>query len=201
MARTTPRPPHCHPDLEPMLRHCPCCGETLGAAYHNYRTITTLDTVVRLTLQIWCCLTHACPHFQKPYRPEAKGRLALSKHEFGLDVLTFVGNQRYTHHRSLPAIHQALVARGVVVASHTVRNLTERYDALVVLSLQDPARLQRLIQPQGRVILARNGLQPDVGHEVLWGLRDGMPGQVLLTRSLLWAPQDDLAELLEDWRR
>jgi hypothetical protein len=72
----------------------------------------------------------------------------------------------------------------------------ERYDELVALSLQDTARLRRITQPQGRVILALDGLQPDVGQEVLWVLRDCLSGTVLLARSLLSATHHDLAALL-----
>ena len=146
---------------------------------------------MRLTLQIRRCLNLTCPQVRKPYRPEAEGRLALPKHEFGLDVLTFIGTQRYTYHSSVPTIHQALVARGLAVAPRTVTNLLERYDELVALSLQDTARLRRLTQPQGRVILALDGLQPDVGQEVLWVLRDCLSGEVLLARSFLSAPHAD----------
>ena len=53
----------------------------------------------------------------------------------------------------------------------------------MALSLHDTTRLQRLTQARGRVIFARDGLQPDVGHAVLWGLRDGLSGEVLLARS------------------
>jgi len=74
----------------------------------------------------------------------------------------------------------------------------ERYDELVALSLQDPARLRRLTQPQGRVILALDGLQPDVGQEVLWVLRDCLSGEVLLARSLLSATHTDLAVLIRE---
>ena len=157
------------------------------AAYHNYRTITTLEDVLHLTLQIRRCLNRTCPQFRRPYRPEAEGRLALPKHEFGLDVIAWVGTLRYAQHRSLPAIHQHLLHRGVVVAPRTVTNLLECYDALLALSLTDTARLQRITQAQGRVILALDGLQPDVGHEVLWVLQDCLSGEVLLARSLLSA--------------
>src|SRR5437764_13423967 len=109
MARLTPRPvPTEMQTLKPLLRYCPTCGETLWAAYHNYRTITTLEAVLGLTLQIRRCLNQACPHVHHPHRPEQEGRLALPKHEFGLDVIAFVGQQRYGHHRSVPDIHQAL---------------------------------------------------------------------------------------------
>ena len=57
MARTTPRPaPTDTQLLQPLQRYCPTCGETMWAAYHNYRTITTLEAVLALTLQIRRCL-------------------------------------------------------------------------------------------------------------------------------------------------
>jgi len=202
MARTTPRPtPTATHTLQPLGRHCPLCGEPLWAAYHNYRTITTLDDVVHLTLQIRRCLNRACAQFRRPYRPEAEGRLALPKHEFGLDVIACVGTLRYAQHRSLPEIHEHLRQRGVAIAPRTVMHLLERYDELLTLSLTDTARLQRITQAQGRVILALDGLQPDVGHEVLWVLRDCLSGAVLLARSLLSATQPDLAVLLRTVRQ
>jgi hypothetical protein len=194
MARTTARPPPTVTrTLQPLGRHCPVCGDTMWAAYHNYRTITTLEDVVHLTLQIRRCLNRACPQFRRPYRPETEGRLALPRHEFGLDVIAWVGTLRYAQHRSLPEIHQHLRQRGVAVAPRTVTHLLERYDELLTLSLTDTARLQRMTQAQGRVILALDGLQPDVGHEVLWVLRDCLSGEVLLARSLLSATHADLA--------
>src|SRR5499425_3673462 len=197
MARLTPRPvPTATQTLQPLQRSCPTCGETMWAAYHNYRTITTLEAVLALTLQIRRCLNRGCPHFRQPYRPELEGRLALPKHEFGLDVIAIIGQWRYADHRSIPEIHQALRARRVALAPRTVTYLLERYDELVALSLQDPTRLRRITQARGRVLLALDGLQPDVGHEVLWVLRDCLSGAVLLARSLLSATQPDLAVLL-----
>ena len=173
----------------------------MWAAYHNYRTITTLEDIVHLTLQIRRCLNRPCPQFHRPYRPEEEGRLALPKHEFGLEVIAYVGTLRYAQHRRLPEIHEHVRSRGVAIAPRTVMPLLERYDALLTLSLTDPARLQRITQAQGRIILALDGLQPDVGHEVLWVLRDCLSGEVLLARSLLSATQPDLAVLLRTVRQ
>jgi len=165
-------------------------------AYHNYRTLTTLEAVVRLTLHIRRCLNPQCARFRKPYRPEQEGRLALPKHEFGLDVIAHIGTLRYTHHRSVTEIHHSLRERQFVIAPRTVTYLLERYDELLSLTLSDPHRLQRITHSQGRVILALDGLQPDVGHEVLWVLRDCLSGEVLLAKSLLSATQHDVATLL-----
>jgi len=47
------------------------------------------------------------------------------------------------------------------------------------------------------VILAIDGLQPDMGHEVLWVIRECQSGELLLARTLLSARHQDLAELLK----
>jgi hypothetical protein len=85
----------------------------------------------------------------------------------------------------VPEIHAALVARGVAICERSVTNLVDRYDELLATALGDSARLRKELAAQGRVVLALDGLQPDVGHEVLWVLRDCLSSQVLLARSLL----------------
>jgi hypothetical protein len=113
-------------------------------------------------------------------------------------VIALVGSLRYTAHRSVPEIHQALCDRGVPIAERTVTHLLHRYEELVALSLSDQHRLRERFKEQGEVILAIDGLQPDVGHEVLWVLRDCLSGEVLLARSLLSACEADLASLLRE---
>jgi hypothetical protein len=168
----------------------------MWADYQNHRTVTTLKQVLRLRLNIRRCPHPDCPRYHKPYRPEAEGAIALPEHEFGLDVIALVGALRYGQHRSVPEIHQDLAGRGVSVCQRTVTNLLDRYDELLAMSLQDNARLRKLTGAQGRVILALDGLQPDVGHEVLWVLRDCLSGEVLLARSLLSATGTDLSGLI-----
>jgi hypothetical protein len=177
MARTRTRPrPTCAQTLRPVTTHCPACQHRLWACYDNFRTVTTLDSVLRLTLHIRRCPNPACERFLRPFRPESEAHFALPHHEFGLDVLALVGRLRHAEHRSVPEIHRELTQRGVVVAPRTVTNLLDRYDELRALATADPKRLGPLLQQQGRVVLALDGLQPDVGHEVLWVLRDCLSG-------------------------
>jgi len=197
MARKAARPaPRLTEHLTPLTQDCPACGHRLWADYRNRRTVATLDGLVRLTLDIRRCHRPGCPRHLQPYRPEAEGHYALPQHEFGLDVVALVGTLRYAEHRSVPEIHQHLTARGLAIAERTVTNLLDRYDELLAVTLTDDRRLSRLLAEQGRVILAIDGLQPDVGHEVLWVLRDCLSGEVLLARSLLSGRQRDLAELI-----
>jgi hypothetical protein len=186
--------------LECAQTTCPHCGGPTYLQYRNQRTVVTLEGCVRLLLKVRRCETPACPHFHKPYRPEAEGRFALPQHEFGLDVIAQIGTWRYRDHRSVPDMHALLRSLDLPISERSVTNLLNRYDELVTLSTLDVARLKRLTTPAGRVILAIDGLQPDVGHEVLWVVRDCLSGQILVVRSLLSSCQDDLASLLEQVR-
>jgi hypothetical protein len=146
------------------------------------------------------CQNPDCPRYHKPYRPEAEGRFALPQHEFGLDVIAQIGTWRYREHRSAPEMHTMLRARQLPISERTVTNLLDCYDELVALAVLDGARLRRLTNPNKRVILTLDGLQPDVGHEVLWVLRDALSGAILLVGSLLSATQNDLTTLLSEVR-
>lgn len=202
MARTRCRPrPTQAKLLTPVATGCPECGHLLQTTRCKYRTVTTLDAVTRLTLRIRCCANPDCSCYHRPYRPEAESLLALPHHEFGLDVLALVGLLRHAEHRSVPEIHQELTSRGVAIARRSVSNLLDRYDELRALATVDRERLHALLRKQRRVVLAIDGLQPDVGHEVLWVLRDCLCGEVLLARSLLSATIKDLAALLTEVRR
>jgi Transposase, Mutator family len=202
MARTRSRPrPTRAQTLAPVATHCSNCGHKLWARYDNYRTVTTLDAVLRLTLHIRRCPNPYCDRCDRPYRPEAEPHFALPHHEFGLDVLALIGRLRHAEHRSTTEIHQELTRRGVAIAPRTVTNLLDRYDELRALATADPKRLRALLRSQKRVILALDGLQPDVGHEVLWVLRDCLSGEILLARSLLSATAADLVTLLHEVRQ
>lgn len=197
MARRSARPKPVHEQLlEPVSTACAACGRTMWADYTNSRTLVTLSGLLRLRLRIRRCPHAECARFHRPYRPEAEAALGLPQHEFGLDVIATIGALRYVEHQSVPEIHRTLQARGVVIAERTVTGLLERYDELLALSLGDTERLREITAREGRVILALDGLQPDVGHEVLWILRDCLSGEVLLAKSLLWATCEDLCTLL-----
>jgi hypothetical protein len=185
-------------ELTAHTRACPTCGQPLWAANKPRRTVTTLDGSVLLRLQVRSCRNPDCPRHRVCLRPEQEGRFALPQHEFGLDVIALVGQLRHAEHRSVPEIHAELVRRGVPICARSVSNLLDRYDELLTLSLSDTARLRRITAAAGRVVLAIDGLQPDVGHEVLWVLRDALSGEVLLARSLLSSTRDDLARLLAE---
>jgi hypothetical protein len=199
MPRTTSRPKATVArELQTTLTDCPACGSYLYPDYYSRRTLTTLAGLVRLRLQVRRCHNHSCSLHRLVFRPETEGQFALPHHEFGLDIVALVGSLRYAQHRTVPEIHQELLRHRVLISQRSVCNLLDRYDELRSLTVADLDRLKPKLQKQGRLVLALDGLQPDVGHEVLWVVRDCLSGEVLLARSLLSARQVDLAALLKE---
>lgn len=85
----------------------------------------------------------------------------------------------------------------VGISPRTVSNLLARYDELLAVKLGDSKRLKEILNQQQHVILAIDGLQADMGQEVLWVIRDCLSGEILLAQTLLSAATEDLAALLK----
>ena len=184
-------------ELANATKTCPACGGPAWAAAKPQRSVTTLDGVVRLHLQLRSCRNPDCPRRGACLRPEQEGRFALPHHEFGLDV---IATDRHPPPRPAPqhprdprraeSPRRRRSPSGPSPTSWTATTSCSPYPA------PTSRRLRRVTAQAGRVILAIDGLQPDVGHEVLWVIRDVLSGEVLLARSLLSSTQDDLARLL-----
>ena len=199
MARKTPVPQaNQEVVLECIHPNCPSCGRKMWNDYDNLRTLRTLSGVVRLILKVRRCPNIECESYHQVYRPEAEGSWALPGHELGLDVIAYAGGLRYQEHRSVPQIHASLRQQGVNICQRSVSNVLDRYDELISVSLTEPNRIKRLLGSQKQVILAIDGLQPQVGHEVLWVIRDCISESILLARSLLSSRGQEIASMLKE---
>lgn len=184
-------------DLTPCLPICPACGDRMMMAYTKRRKVMTRHGLVGLYLHIHWCDRAGCERFHLPYHPEAEGHWVLPGQELGLDVIARVGELRYREHRSCPEIHGQLQQEGTSLALRSVRNLLTQYDLLLSLALETLPERAAELTAQGRVILSIDGLQPDVGHEVLWVVRDVLSGAILCARSLLSSSRAELQNLIE----
>src|SRR5213080_3688084 len=199
MARRTPRPISSHAiTLTPLKEHCEQCGQPLWVGYHGHRRVMKLDGLWKLTIVVRRCVQSECPRYHVAYRPEEEGCWALPHGEFGLEVIALIGQWRFREHRSVPEMHRSLLSGGVSITERSVTHLMQRYEELVALRILDHERIKMRLQQQGHVILALDGLQPDVGHEVLWVVRDCLSEEILLARPLLSSTQGDLTMLLTE---
>lgn len=199
MARRIPKPEaQFTATLRPLQQTCPQCGNRWWVAYNSRRKVVTLEGIFQLRIAICQCHTPTCPQYHVRYHPEEEGRWALPHGEFGLDVIALIGAWRFREHRSVPEMHQRLQARGLLISERAVTHLVQRYEELVSLHVTDQERIKARLQKQGHVILALDGLQPDVGHEVLWIVRDCLSEEILLARPLLSSTQGDITAVLQE---
>ena len=199
MARLNKRDPaDRHEVLRSETTHCPVCHRPTWMTHHNARRLILLTGSVKYTLKVRQCRNPTCSAYKKALRPEAEGALALPHNEYGLDVLALIGALRYGQHRTVPEIHAMLMERHIEISERTVTLQVHRYEELLALRLMDATRLRAKLRARGQVLLAIDGLQPDVGHEVLWVLRDVLSGEVLLARALLGSGEETLVPLFEE---
>jgi hypothetical protein len=149
--------------LTPLKERCEQCGQPLWVACHGHRKGTTLSGVWKLTLVGRQGIEPSCPRFHQRYRPEEEGRWALPHGEFGLEVLALIGPWRFREPRRVPQMHQALRMRDMRIAHRRLTHLMQRYEELLALRVSAHQRIQARLQKPGHVILAIDGLQPDVG--------------------------------------
>lgn len=199
MARRTALPsPKKEIVLECLNHNCPNCDTKMWHGYENERMVRTLEGMVKLRLKVRQCQNESCSRYKKASRPECEGNWALPAHEFGLDVIAYVGALRYQEHRSVTQIHGCLREKGVIISVRSVSNLLNRYDELLAVSLTDTERIQKVISAQEYVVLAIDGMQPDVGHEVLWVIRDCISQEILLAKTILSSRGEELKQILTE---
>jgi hypothetical protein len=92
MTRREARPPaQREVRLTPLREQCVSCGERLWVAYHAQRTLMTFRGLVQLRLVVRRCRNAECVLYHVPYRAEEEGAWALPHGEFGLDIITVIG--------------------------------------------------------------------------------------------------------------
>jgi len=186
--------PSGHRPSAPLRETCEECGKRLWVAYHSHRKVMTFHGLWQLTAVIRQCSDPSCSLYHVRYHPEEEGHWALPHGEFGLDLIAKIGVWRFIEHRSVPEMHQRLLAAGISITEREVTHLMHRYEELVTLHITNQQRLKPRLQEQARVLLAIDGLQPDVGHEVLWVIRDCLSGEILLARTLLSSTHPQVAQ-------
>jgi hypothetical protein len=183
---------HFYPEVE----QCPHCGGALARSHPVWsKTIVALHEIAKVTNWGYRCVNRhtTCPRPEVVYRSAAGDGLALKGYTYGLDVVVFVGQQRFGEHRTLGEIHQALQERGVPISERRVTDYMGAYE--VLLKCAHGAKLaayRQRIRAHGGVVLAIDGVQPEKGKATLYIFRDALSGARLHAVSLLHQDTDSL---------
>lgn len=151
MAGRTPRPEAPFTaTLAPLRQTCEQCGNRVWVASHGQRKVVTLEGVFQFRVVICSRHLSTCARFHVRSHPKEEGRWAL--------------------------LHGAC---GLAISQRAVTHAMQRAEELVSVHVPDQERLKTRRPKHGHVILALDGLYPDVGHGVLQVTR-GCPSEEIL---------------------
>jgi len=187
--------------LQPDVSSCPLCGSKIK--FFNWaidKYINTLDGVLRIKSDTRICENEECKgHTERiKYRSSLVHQYALPGSSFGLDLIAYVGFQRLRAHQNFDEIYKDITEKGVYISRRSVDNLYNSFEYLIKCSL--PARLKELenqFKENKGIILSLDGLQPQIGHELLFILRDVNTQEVLHAEMMKNTDADSMIRLLQ----
>lgn len=185
-------------------RNCPKCSVPLWAIASCVRTVVRMDAVTRLRLQIKACHNPGCERYKIRTRPEQEGRIAITQNEFGMDVLSLVGELRHTEGLSGPKIHAELIRRNVPICLCSASNLIKRHDEMLGLIFEEDIRTRKIraaIKECGMAFLAIDWFPPVIGTQTLWIIRDTISGEVLVATRIELATLGHVYQMMNSIKR
>jgi hypothetical protein len=185
------------------IKKCPECQKSIKRALTlSERTIVTLSGVIKVTHGGYRCLNPECSLRGRTYRSAAADALALPRMTFGLDIVLLVGQLRLGKHQTLDETHQELVRRlaplGASVSRREVMYLFEAFN-LVLRAASDAAQDKEWkseVEKNGGIIVSIDGIQPDVGNETVYLVRDALTGRLLNAENVTESGVARLKEVL-----
>ena len=187
----------------PEIYKCPECQKSIKRALTiSERTVVTLGGVIKVTHGGYRCLNPECSLRGRTYRSAAADVLALPRMTFGLDIVMLVGQLRLGKHQTLDETHQELQRRlaplGASVSRREVMYLFDAFN-LVLRAASDAAQDQEWrseVEKNGGIIVSIDGIQPDVGNETIYLVRDALTGRLLNAENVTESGVSRLKEVL-----
>jgi hypothetical protein len=164
---------------------------------HRYRRFHTLGGPVQLICKLNHCPDPACPGHTKTTSPELELTLALPQMAIGWDVLCWIGHRRFARHMAVPLIRSELLdGYRIALSEDAIEKVIRRYQAMLAARQQDPEALRRHYEGVEEIILSIDGLQPEKGHETLYGVRELTGRRVWFAESLISATAAEVRPLI-----
>jgi hypothetical protein len=187
----------------PEIYKCPECQKSIKRALTlSDRTVVTLRGVIKITHGGYRCLNPECRLQGRTYRSAAADALALPGMTFGLDIVILVGQLRLGKHQTLDETHQELQRRlAPLGASVSRREVMYLFDAFnqVLRALSDATQDNSFlseVEKNGGIIVSIDGIQPDVGNETVYLVRDALTGRLLNAENVTESGVSRLKEVL-----
>jgi hypothetical protein len=184
--------------LEPDFSACPTCGGAVWNSSQRRRRFYTLDAPIDLHLKLARCKASACPGSLHFLNPLLEMQLAPKYLRVGWDVLLWLGFRRFKRHLRISALREELAdGHGIVLSDDAVEKYVARYQVMVATRQTSLERLLQVYALCPELVLTIDGLQPEVGHETLYCVRELRMGEILFAEPLLCGVASEVQKVLE----
>ena len=95
-------------DLDVVDRECAICRRKMYICDHRYRRLHTLEGPVELVCKLNHCPERNCPGHSRTKSPELEAAIAPPRWAIGWDVFCWLGQRRFSRHRSIAQIQTDL---------------------------------------------------------------------------------------------
>jgi len=162
------------------LESCPSCKGGMQTAYTSkYKTVQTMNEVLRIAQRTKCCHDPDCCVQGEIWGSAQWRQIAPVSCTYGYDVIAQIGWHRQVQQQPFAVIYNDLSDR-ICISETQVRALYHyRYLPLLACHEQQQlGRLQEIAQKVG-LLLTLDGLAPEGGEPQLWLVRELLSGTTL----------------------
>ena len=162
------------------LEYCPSCMGSMQTAYTSkYKTVQTMDEVLRIAQRTKFCRHPDCCLQGEIWGSAQWRQIAPVSCTYGYDVIAQIGWHRQVLQQPFAIIYNDLSDR-ICISETQVRALYH-YRYLPLLACHERQQLERLqeIAQQAGLLLTLDGLAPEGGEPQLWLVRELLSGITL----------------------
>jgi hypothetical protein len=180
---------------------CAVCGGALHICDHRRHRIFTLQGPVEVVCQLAHGAARQCAARAKTRSPYAAMTLTLPWWLIGWDVCCWMGHRRFARHWSVPQIRGELAdTYQSPLSADAIEDALQRYQTMLAARQQDPQVMAAAYRNVDAVVLSMDGLQPETGHETLYGVRELNAKRLWFAEALLSSKVDEGRRLLSQAR-
>ena len=180
---------------------CRTCGSALTICDPRYHRVFTLNGLLHLVCKLVHCPTRACPAHPQTLSPEAETAITMPWWVLGWDVVCWLGQRRFARHCSVGQLRAELAdTYQIRLSADAIETYIHRYQQMLAARRQAPGQLAAAYADVEAVMLAIDGLQPEQGHETLYGVRELARKRVWFAEPLLSSATTEVQQLLAQAR-
>ena len=141
--------------------------------------------------------TYCADHPERMYRPETMHDVAPPRSAYGWDVVVNIGLQRFSEHRQVSEISNALEGtNGIAVPERTVQHLASRFlEYWTAVHIESTDAIRDALEERGGHVLHLDATQEN-GSRPLFVAKEGLTGMVLWAVPVPSENRGDLARVL-----